>query len=128
MRRLGADTLRVGVKWNEVAPAPGSRAAAVASTPPTRRTIPASGPTTTSCGAPSDMGFRVLLDLAPDAPRWATADGAPLSAATVNREPDPREFARFAAAVGERYSGDFEGLPAGRVVLALERAQPPASS
>ena len=71
------------------------------------------------------MGFRVMLDLGPDAPRWATADGAPLGTATGNREPDPREFARFAAAVGKRYSGDYEGLPEGRVVLALERAQPP---
>jgi hypothetical protein len=59
----------------------------------------------------TDKGFRVLLDLGPDAPRWATADGAPLGPETGNREPDPREFARFAAAVGRRYSGDFEGLP-----------------
>ena len=111
MRRLGADTLRVGLKWSEVAPAPDSR----------RRPsfdagdpagYPGFGPYDDVVRRAQDMGFRVLLDLGPDAPRWATSDGAELGPATGNREPDPREYARFAAAVGRRYSGDFKGLPA----------------
>ena len=96
-----------GARWRRGA----ERARGPRSTPPTRQTIPGSGPTTTSCGAPPTRASASCIDLGPDAPRWATADGAPLGAATGNREPDPREFARFAAAVGKRYSGDFEGLP-----------------
>jgi cellulase (glycosyl hydrolase family 5) len=110
MRAIGADTLRVAVKWSEVAPGAESS---------TRPAFDATDPALYRGFAPyddlvrraTDKGFRLLLDLAPDAPRWATADGAPLGPETANREPDPREFARFAAAVGKRYSGDFEGLP-----------------
>jgi len=111
MRRLGADTLRLGMKWSEVAPAPRS---------PRRPSFDATDPADYPGFAPyddvvrraQDMGFRVLLDLGPDAPRWATSDGAELGPATGNRKPDPREYAQFAAAVGRRYSGDFEGRPA----------------
>ena len=67
-----------------------------------------------------------MLDLGPDAPRWATADGAP--ARDRDRQPRARP-ARVRATSRprsrKRYSGDFEGLPTVRVVLALERAQPP---
>lgn len=110
MRRLGADTLRVGLKWSEVAPSPRStRRPSFDATDPAD--YPGFGPYDDVVRRAQDMGFRVLLDLGPDAPRWATSDGAPLGPATGNREPDPREYARFVAAVGNRYSGDFEGLP-----------------
>lgn len=111
MRAIGADTLRVAVKWSEVAPRPesGRRPRFDAADP---AAYPGFEPYDDVVRRATDKGFRVLLDLAPDAPRWATADGAPLGPETANREPDPREFARFAAAVGKRYSGDFEGLPA----------------
>jgi hypothetical protein len=57
------------------------------------------------------MGFRVIADLAPDAPRWATAGGGGY-AETANLRPSPTEFGKFAAAVARRYSGGFRGLPA----------------
>lgn len=110
MRAIGADTLRVAVKWSEVAPRPesGRRPEFDASDP---AAYPGFGPYDDLVRRATDEGFRVLVDLAPDAPRWATADGAPLGPESGNREPDPREFARFAAAVGKRYSGEYEGLP-----------------
>lgn len=110
MRAIGADTLRVAVKWSEVAPRPesGRRPEFDASDP---AAYPGFGPYDDLVRRATDKGFRVLVDLAPDAPRWATADGAPLGPESGNREPDPREFARFAAAVGKRYSGEYEGLP-----------------
>jgi len=110
MRRIGADTLRLGVKWSEVAPAAGStRRPSFDATDPGQ--YPGFRPYDDVVRRAQGMGFRVLLTLAPDAPRWATSDGAPLGPETGNRNPDPREFARFAAAVGRRYSGDFENLP-----------------
>lgn len=110
MRRLGADTLRLGMKWSEAAPAPKStrRPAFDAADP---GEYPGFGPYDDVIRRADEMGFRVLLALGPDAPRWATSDGAALGPKTGNREPDPREYARFAAAVGRRYSGDYEGLP-----------------
>lgn len=110
MRGLGADTLRLGVKWSEVAPRPNvTRKPSFDATDP--KQYPGFGPYDDVVRRATDKGMRLILALGPDAPRWATADGAPLGTATGNREPDPREFARFAAAVGKRYSGDFEGLP-----------------
>ena len=53
----------------------------------------------------------MIADLAPDAPRWATAGGRGY-AETATLRPSPAEFGRFAAAVARRYSGDFQGLPA----------------
>jgi hypothetical protein len=110
MRAIGADTLRLAVKWSEVAPRAesGRRPAFDAADP---GEYPGFEPYDDVVRRATDKGFRVLLDLAPDAPRWATADGAPLGPESGNREPDPREFARFAAAVGKRYSGGYEGLP-----------------
>ena len=100
----------MGLKWSEVAPAPESRRRPSfdAGDP---ADYPGFGPYDDVVRRAQDMGFRVLLDLGPDAPRWATSDHAPLGTATGNREPDPQEFARLAAAVGKRYSGDYEGLP-----------------
>ena len=110
LRRLGADTLRLGVKWNEVAPASRSaRRPSFDAADPAR--YPGFGPYDDVVRRAQRLGLRVLLALAPDAPRWATADRAPLGTATGNHRPDAREFGRFAAAVGRRYSGDFEGLP-----------------
>jgi hypothetical protein len=110
LRRLGADTLRLGVKWSEVAPAARStRRPAFDATDPAG--YPGFGPYDDLVRRAQDLGFRVLLDLGPDAPRWATSDGAALGPKTGNKEPDAREYARFVAAAAHRYSGDFEDLP-----------------
>ena len=109
LKTLGADTLRVEVKWNEVAPSP---------TRARRPRFDASDPGAYPGFAPYDdllrradaMGFRVIADLAPDAPRWATAGGRGY-AATANLRLSPAEFAKFAGAVARRYSGAYRGLP-----------------
>jgi hypothetical protein len=109
LQALGADTLRLEVKWNEVAPRP-ERAR--------RPTFDASDPGQYPGFQPYDdllrragaMGFRVIAELAPDAPRWATAGGRGY-AETANLRPSPGEFGKFAGAVAERYSGAFRGLP-----------------
>jgi hypothetical protein len=113
LKSLGADTIRVLAKWNEIAPASQSAR---------RPAFDASDPGAYPGFAPYDdlvrrahaLGFRILMVLAPDAPRWATAGHPPLSFETVNFEPDAPEFGRFAAAVARRYSGHYHGLPAVR--------------
>jgi hypothetical protein len=110
LRSLGADTLRVEVKWNEAAPTPTR-----ARRPSFDATDPGAYPGFASYDdlfrRATGMGFRIIADLAPDAPRWATAGGAGY-AETANLRVDPAAFGEFAAAVARRYSGGYRGLPA----------------
>jgi hypothetical protein len=109
LKALGADTLRVEVKWNEVAPDPSGR---------TKPSFNAKDPSAYPGFEPYDdlirradaMGFRILITLAPDAPRWATAGKR-----GGNYKISPTDFASFATAVGTRYSGAYASLPAVRV-------------
>jgi hypothetical protein len=109
LKALGANTLRVEVKWNEAAPSPTR-----SRRPPFDAADPGAYP---GFGAYDDlfrragaMGFRVIADLAPDAPRWATAGGRGY-AETANLRPSSSEFGKFAGAVAKRYSGGYRGLP-----------------
>jgi hypothetical protein len=103
---LGADTLRIEIKWSEVAPDSGSK---------TKPAFDASDPSEYPGFEPYDdlvtratgKGFRLVITLAPDAPRWATAGGR-----GGNYKVDSKEFADFARAIGRRYSGVFSTLPA----------------
>jgi len=94
LRGLGVDTLRVGIKWNEVAPRPGSYSGWSDYDDLLRRA--------------QDMDFRVIAYLAPEAPRWATAAKARVTSENVNTRPDPDAFGDFAEAVARRYSGRVE--------------------
>ena len=102
---LGADTVRVEVKWNEVAPSSSSK---------TRPPFDATNPSAYPGFAPYDdavraitaRGLRVLLTITGDAPRWATSGGR-----GGNYKPNAASYAQFATAVGKRYSGTFSGVP-----------------
>jgi len=104
-KALGADALRIEVKWNEVAPDPGAN-----SQPSFDDTDPAAypgfEPYDDLVRKATAQGFRILITLAPDAPDWATAGGR-----GGNYKVDSRDFADFARAVGKRYSGVYAGLP-----------------
>jgi len=94
LRELGVDTLRIGIKWNEVALRPGAFTGWDDYDDLLRRA--------------HDKNFRVVAYLAPDAPRWATAAGARVTAENVNTRPVPAEYARFAEAVAKRYRDEVE--------------------
>ena len=96
LRTLGVDTLRVGVKWNEVAPRRGAYSRFADYDDLLRRA--------------RAKGFRVIAYLAPDAPAWATESGDRVTAENVNTRPDPAEFARFAETVAHRYKDEVEWL------------------
>jgi hypothetical protein len=117
VKALGVDTLRIEVKWNEVAPDPGSRTKPKfdASDPLAYASHPNAYP---GFGGYDDlliraraMGFRIIVTITGDAPRWAT-DGGLGTGANVNYRPSAGEYANFAAAVAKRYSGIYAGLPA----------------
>jgi hypothetical protein len=105
VRELGADTVRVEVKWNEVAPSPNSK---------TKPAFDATNPSAYPGFAPYDAavagitarGLRPLITVTGDAPRWATSGKR-----GGNYKPSAAEYARFATAVGKRYSGTFAGVP-----------------
>jgi hypothetical protein len=109
LKTLGADTLRVSVKWNEVAPAP-TRAKRPRFDATDPGAYPGFGPYDDLLRRARAMGFRVIAGLAPDAPRWATAGGRGY-AETANLWPSPAEFRSFAGAVARRYSGGYRDLP-----------------
>jgi Cellulase (glycosyl hydrolase family 5) len=117
IKELGVDTLRIEVKWNEVAPSPGSRTKPNfnASDPAAYASHPQAWP---GFGGYDDLivraralGFRIVLTITGDAPRWATSGGLG-TGSNVNYRPSANEFANFAAAVAKRYSGIYAGLPA----------------
>jgi len=111
--RMGVDTLRIEVKWNEVAPAPSSRTkpSFEASDPGAYQgspnAYPGFGPYDDLVRRAQALGLRIILTITGDAPRWATAG----SSTTANWKVNAGEYGRFAAAVAKRYSGTFAGLP-----------------
>jgi hypothetical protein len=118
--RMGADTLRIEVKWNEVAPTPSARTkpnfepsdpSAYQGAP---NGYPGFGPYDDLVRRAHAIGFRVIITITGDAPRWATAGGLGRSSSTANWKVNAGEYGRFAAAVAKRYSGTFAGLPAVR--------------
>jgi hypothetical protein len=104
-KALGADALRIEVKWSEVAPDPtaNSQPSFDATDP---GAYPGFEPYDDLVRKATAQGLRILITLAPDAPDWATPGGR-----GGNYKVDSRDFADFARAVGKRYSGVYSGLP-----------------
>jgi hypothetical protein len=119
--QLGADTLRIEIKWNEVAPEPNSK-----TKPDFNAADPlayAFGPANYPGFYPYDdlvrratnLGFGIIVTITGDAPRWATEGGLGASFETANRRVIASEYAQFAAAVvkrSARASYRFIGLTA----------------
>jgi hypothetical protein len=108
VQQLGPDTIRIEVKWNEVAPdayskkKPGFNASDPSA-------YPGFGPYDELVKSVNNRGLRILITITGDAPVWATS-----GTRGGNYKPSSGEYARFATAVGKRYSGRFNGLPAVR--------------
>jgi len=117
--RMGADTLRVQLRWNQVAPQPGARSKPQfnASDPGAYQgalnAFPGFGPYDDVIRRAHGVGLRVLVTITGDAPRWAT-EGGRGTGSNANWKVNAGEYGRFAAAVAKRYSGTFADLPAVR--------------
>ena len=97
---LGADTLRVEVKWDEVAPEPASRnRAAVRRHGPVR--VSGLRPVTTS----SSRARRRTRAANPDDDHRRRAALGHVGRARRNYKPDPAEYGKFVTAVGEALLG-----------------------
>jgi Cellulase (glycosyl hydrolase family 5) len=113
IENLGADTLRIQVRWSDVVPSRSAR---------NKPAFDASNPAAYPGFTPYDdlirrataRGFRIIVTIGGDAPRWASAGGRSTSFANANYKPSPGEYALYAGAVAARYSGRFGGLPAVR--------------
>jgi hypothetical protein len=108
IRSLGAGVLRLSVRWNTIAPAPGSRRR-----PRFDAANPAAYPAANwrvydqIVGDSFKEGIRVNFDVAGGAPVWATGPGAPPNEIHPVWEPAAKEYGRFVRALGTRYSGDY---------------------
>jgi hypothetical protein len=117
IKGLGADTLRIEFKWNEIAPKPADKtrpkfdAADPAAYADALDAFPGFGQYDDLVRRANALGFRILITITGDAPRWATAGGKSTSFATANWDVSAGEYAKFAAAIAKRYSGAFQGLP-----------------
>jgi hypothetical protein len=108
---LGVSTVKVTVNWDSVAP--GTRP----------RHFNPSDPAAPAyqfalydaiVRAAAQNGLQVFLTVTGPAPRWATASGEPRGGPAGVWKPSASQFGAFVQAVGRRYSGSFEGLPAVR--------------
>jgi hypothetical protein len=110
LKRLGADDVRVLMRWSTVAPAPTARGVP--------RNFNAGAPGAYPAGgwAPYDAIVRdaaarhmgVLLDVSGPAPAWAAGRGAPPGGVPGVWKPSPPRFALFVRAAGLRYSGHYK--------------------
>ena len=117
--QLGADTLRIEIKWSEVAPDPGAKTKpegfnasdplAYAFGP---EQFPGFYPYDDLVRRANNLGLGIIITITGDAPRWATEGGLGNSFETANRRVIASEYAQFAAAVVKRYSGTLPDLPA----------------
>jgi hypothetical protein len=113
LRRLGAQDIRVNVRWSTVAPASTSPVAPRGLHPSLPDAYPAAG------WAPYDAVVRdalarhmgVLLDVTGPAPAWAAGRGAPPGGEPGVWKPSAAKFRLFVHAVGIRYSGRY--VPSG---------------
>jgi hypothetical protein len=104
LRAAGASGMRVLLNWREVAPA-AYPAGFDPSNPGDPRYRWQKFEGEVRAAAAAGLQPIVVIRSAPD---WASG-GGPGRAGTV--QPDPNQFARFAHAAAERYSGGFQGLP-----------------
>ena len=129
------DTLRIEVKWSEVAPEPGAktkpelqRLGPARVREPARTPIPAGTRTTTSCAARPNLG---LAGSSSRSPATRRAGRPRVGSATASRPPTgaciASEYAQFAAAVAKRYSGDLPE-PAPRSATSRSGTSPTTAS
>lgn len=109
LRMLGAQYVRVLVRWQSVAPSAGSYRrpshfnALDPAAYPARNWAPWDG----VVRAAQKANIGLIFDLAGGAPLWATGPGAPKDKAYPNWEPSASQYGQFVHAIATRYSGNY---------------------
>jgi hypothetical protein len=109
LRMLGAERVRVAVRWQLIAPNPSSRRR-----PHFNASDPGAYPAAkwavwdTVVRAAKQDGMGLNFDLLGGAPLWATGPGAPKDKPYPSWEPSASEFGSFVRAVATRYSGNYD--------------------
>lgn len=115
-QRLGVSVVKVRVQWRSLAPAPGAarRPSGFEARDPAAYPDGAWAALDSVVAGATERGMQPFLMLSPPAPEWATERGERAGHIGVYK-PDPDDFEAFVTAVGQRYSGTVEGLPAVRM-------------
>jgi hypothetical protein len=110
LRLLGAQTIRLAVRWQAIAPDPNSRR------PP--RHFDGSDPAAYPAAKwaiwdqivrdASQAGIAVVFNVAGGAPRWALGPGEPQHADNADWDPSASMYGAFVQALGTRYSGEYD--------------------
>ena len=117
IRHLGANMVRFNVNWDHIAPNPTSP-----QKPNFNATDPGAypsanwGPVDAVVRAAHADGISVLLTVTGHAPKWAFGPGEPSDPGGLLGawKPSVSDYGQFVKAVGTRYSGHYQGLPAVR--------------
>ncbi|HET9094088.1 MAG TPA: hypothetical protein VFN36_03285 [Solirubrobacteraceae bacterium] len=116
MKEVGANTVRVLLNWNSVAPRPNARFAPRPFTAANPAAYPASGWSQWDAivRAAHVEGIRVDLDIIGAPPRWAEARNVPPQylRSSYGWEPNAVDYGQFVRAVATRYDGHY--TPAGQ--------------
>ncbi len=109
LKQLGVDRLRISVFWGTVAPEPfgQTKPAGFDGANPGAYPADAWDRYDTIVRLATARGLRLNFNLTSPAPYWATDSLADRPDLDKNFNPQPAEFAAFAAAVGKRYSGGY---------------------
>jgi hypothetical protein len=110
LRLLGAQEVRVAVRWQLIAPRASSRRRPAAFDAADPAAYPAGDWDTWDriVLAARQVGIKLLFDVIGGAPLWATARGAPTDKPYYQWEPSPAEYGAFVRAVATRYSGSYD--------------------
>ncbi len=132
MKQVGANTVRVMLNWDTVAPSAHSkRAPRFKASDPGAYPADGWGQWDAIVNAAHVEGIRVDLDIIGAPPRWAEARNVPSHylRSDYGWEPNAGDYGQFVRAVATRYSGHFKPagastpLPKVVALLAVERAQ-----
>lgn len=109
-RMLGVQTIRLSIRWQDIAPNPRSRRVPAHFNGADPAAYPASRWATLDgmVRAAAGSGIALDFDLLGPAPRWAVGPGAPRGNTNFNWNPNPRLYEQFVQAVGRRYSGTYD--------------------
>lgn len=109
LRSLGADTLKIGIQWRDLAPEGASKPAGFDGSNPGAYADAKWAPYDDAIEGAQTRGMEVLVSITGPAPDWASQGNGGV------RRPDAAEFGAFVRAVGTRYSGAYPtaaGTPA----------------